>query len=481
MGFIRYLFSLLIITVIHWVLLLCCGVGSEAYSDICSEAWAETNSQPGGAPSAKSATEVSSSLPLGANLAQPTVFILDMDALILPGTAEYLLQNLEEAERAQAKLVILKLNTPGGMLTSSQQMVQALLRSKVPVAVYVSPSGGTATSAGVFITLAGHLAVMAPGTSIGAAHPVNSDGKNIEGDMRAKIENTTIAMVRSIAEQRGRNTGWAEKAVKESSSLTDSEALKEGVIDFNASDISELLTKAAGREVVVAGSKLRLDNYATLPRIERHLSWRQRMVNFLGNPNIVALLWLGATTGLGAELYHPGLIFPGVIGAICLVLALAVSDVVPLTHGGMLLILLGGVLIGAELLIPSGILGLGGVVSLVLGLIYLVDVERAPDVRLALEFLIPTAVGMASFFLFIAYKLIQSRKMPLNTGYEGLIGMEGKAATDINPTGKIFVNGEIWRADLETGSKSITKGATVEVLGQVPGRLTLVVRGVGGA
>ncbi len=402
-----------------------------------------------------------------------------MDALILPGTAEYLLQGLEEAEGVGAKMVVVRLNTPGGMLTSSQAMVQALLRSKVPVAVYVSPSGGTATSAGVFITLAGHLAVMAPGTSIGAAHPVSSDGKNIEGDMRAKIENTTVAMVRSIAEQRGRNTSWAEKAVKESSSLTDTEAIKEGVVDFSASDISELLNKAAGREVVVAGNKIRLENYSALPRIERQLSWRQRMVNFLGNPNIVALLWLGATTGLGAELYHPGLIFPGVIGAICLVLALAVSDVVPLTYGGMLLIMLGGVLIGAELLIPSGILGIGGVVSLVLGLIYLVDVERAPDVRLALEFLIPAAVGLASLFLFIAYKLIQSRKMPLNTGYEGLIGAEGRAATDINPSGKIFINGEIWRADLEAGAQVISKGDTVKVLGQVSGKLRLLVRRVG--
>lgn len=393
------------------------------------------------------------------------VAVVDLNMMILPGTSEYLKTSIEKASQEEAKIVVVKINTPGGMLTSSQEMIQAIFNSDIPVAIYVAPSGGSAISAGVFITIAGHIAAMAPGTSIGAAHPVQGNGKDIEGDMRHKVENITSAMVKSIADQRGRNIAWAEKSVKESSSLTEKEAIKEGVIDFIATDIDDLLSKSVNKIVTIKGNKVTLGDYSKLTKVNYEMSLRQKAVNTFANPNIAALLWLGATTGIGAELYHPGLIFPGVFGAICLILALAVSDVLPVTQTGILLIVLGGLLIGAELFVTSGILAIGGIISLILGLIYFIDVSKAPEMRLALEYFIPLAVGLGGFLLFVIYKLIQSKELPLNTGFEWLIGKEGKALNGfIDGNGKIFVNGEIWNAQNEQEGIQIADGDLVKVV-----------------
>lgn len=414
------------------------------------------------------------------------VLVLDMNMMILPGTAEYLASGITKAKDEGYSLIVVKLNTPGGMLSSSQNMIESIFKSDTPIVVYVSPTGGVAASAGVFITMAGNIAAMAPGTSIGAAHPVQGDGKNIESDMRAKAENMTTAMIRSIAEQRGRNIAWAEKSVKESSSLTEGEALKENVIDIVADDLNDLFKKIEGRKTKINNKEITLSGFITpngnLNTEVTHFqqSIRVKAVNLIANPNIMALLWLGATTGIAAELYHPGLIFPGVFGAICLILALAMGDVIPITQGAIFLLAFGSLLIGAELFFPSGILAVGGIVSIILGLIYFVDVSKAPDISIALESFIPALAFLGGLAFLVIYKLVQSRKLPLNTGMEGLIGQSVVVIREVGDNneksegkiGKVKVNGEIWDAVTGDGVK-ILVGESAKVVGSVKDRLIL--------
>lgn len=391
------------------------------------------------------------------------VAILDMDMMILPGTLAYLDASLERAGVEGASLVIVQLNTPGGILESSQRMTQSLLKSKVPVVVYVSPGGATAASAGVFITLAGHVAAMAPGTTIGAAHPVSGDGKNIEGDMRAKVENMTIAMVKAISEQRGRNVEWAEKSVKESSSVTEVEALKIGVVDIVAPNLDDLLRQLKGREVLLDGKKATLPDFSGLERRPYAIKARDAVLNVLANPNVAALLWLGATTGISIELYNPGAILPGVVGVICLVLALAVGQVIPLNSGAILLMAVGAVLIGLEFWVPSGILGLGGVAAIAIGALYLVDAGGMPGLMAVDPMLIlPLAAFMGGLMFFVVSRAVKVLRRRPTTGNDGMLGLAGFALECISDTGKVFVNGETWNAFSNGGS--IPKGSRIEVL-----------------
>ncbi len=406
---------------------------------------------------------------------EPFVAVVRMDMEILPGTQDYLERSIEQSSREGAKVLVAYLDTPGGMLNTLQGMIQSIFKSPIPVVIYVGPSGSTATSAGVFITLAAHVAVMAEGTSIGAAHPVMSGGEDIKGDMRAKAENMTIAMVRSISEQRGRNVAWAEKAVKESDSITESEALKLGVIDFVAKDLDELLTKLKGRKIKLESKDIVLEDYSKLPRREFQPSFKQKTINVLADPNVAALLWLGATTGLSIELYNPGAILPGVVGVICLILALGVSQIIPISQGGVLLLIMGVLMIGAEFFIPSGVLGVGGIIAIVLGSIYLVDVSVAPDLSVNLYYIVPSAVLFGGLILTIVWSAIRTFKRPFTTGSEGLIGMRGKALSNFTSDGKVFVNGEVWSAVAEKGI--IQKEEEIEVIAVKPG-LVLEVRQV---
>lgn len=406
---------------------------------------------------------------------EPYVALIDMRMMILPGTAAFLNKSIEQASESGAKVLIVRLSTPGGMLTSAQEMIAQIFRSPIPVVVYVSPSGGSATSAGVFITLAGHVAAMAPGTSIGSAHPVQSDGKDIEGDMRAKAEQMAIAMVKSIAEQRGRNVAWAEKAVKESSSITEKEALNQSVVDVVAGDVPDLLRQIKGREIKLEHSSAVLDDYSSLPVKTFEMSFKDRSINVLANPNIAALLWLGATTGLSLELYTPGAILPGVVGVICLILALAVSEIIPLSQGGILLFIVGAFLIGLELYIPSGILGVGGVIAMALGALYLVDVARAPDLAVAYHYIVPVALVLGGFMLFVALSAVKAMQRRSTTGSEGLVGQRGKSLATFTARGKVSVNGEVWDAVAAEGI--VEKGSQIEVTGMKEG-LVLEVRKV---
>jgi len=406
----------------------------------------------------------------------PAVAVIDMEMLILPGTAGHLEAAIARAERENAKLVVVRLNTPGGLLDTSQSMIQAMFASPVPIVMFVSPTGGTATSAGVFLTMAGHIAAMAPGTSIGAAHPVSGDGKDIEGDMRAKAENMTVALVKSIAEQRGRNAAWAEKAVRESVSVGESEALKLGVVDLVAKDIPELLQKIKGRTVTVADQKkIVLEDYSGLPVVTYEMALRDRVVNIFAHPNVAALLWLGATTGLSIELYSPGAIIPGVVGVICLILALAVGQVIPLNMGAILLLVVGAIMIGAEMFFPSLVLGIGGVVALALGALYLVDGGVAPGLAVDPLVVVPPAVVLGILMVVVAALAVKNLRRRATTGSTGLVGQRGKALENFTTSGKVFVNGEIWRASAESGI--VDKDSAVEVV-RVIDHLTVEVRKV---
>ncbi|MBN8550056.1 MAG: nodulation protein NfeD [Deltaproteobacteria bacterium] len=400
---------------------------------------------------------------------EPYVAFIDMHMAILPGTAAFLSKSIEQASATGAKVLIVRLSTPGGMLSTSQEMIQEIFKSPIPVVFYVGPGGASATSAGVFITLAGHVAAMAPGTSIGSAHPVQSDGKDIEGDMRAKAEQMAIAMVKSIAEQRGRNVAWAEQAVKNSSSVTEKEALKLSVVDIVADGVPDLLRQLKGREVKLEHSSTVLDDYSNLPLKVFEMRFKDKIINVLANPNIAALLWLGATTGLSLELYTPGAILPGVVGIICLILALAVTEIIPLSQGGILLFIVGSFLIGLEFYIPSGILGIGGVVAMALGALYLVDVSRAPDMAVAYHYIVPLAAVLGGFMLFVAMSAVRAMHRRATTGADGLVGQHGKALENFTSKGKVSVNGEVWNAVAAEGI--IEKGSQVEVLSMKEGLL----------
>ncbi len=393
------------------------------------------------------------------------VAILPMQMAIMPGTDAYLKHVIEEFGTGPqaAKLIVIQLNTPGGLLDSAQHMIQSIFNSHVPVVIYVGPSGSTAASAGVFITLAGHVAVMAPGTSIGAAHPVSGDGKNLESDMRAKAENITIAMVKSISQERGRNVEWAEKSVRESSSLTETEALKASVVDFVAEDLDDLLKQVRGRKVKLPGGEITLGDYQKLPRRVIEIGTREKVINVLADPNVAALLWLAATTGISIELYNPGAILPGVVGVISLILALAVGQIIPFNQGAILLFVVGALLLGAEMYVPSGILGAGGVLAMVIGAMYLVDVSQAPGLGVDLTIILPIAILFGASLLLIVTRANKALRSKVTTGIEGLVGQEGVATEQISSHGRVFVNGELWNA--ESGEGLIEKDSKIEVLG----------------
>lgn len=400
------------------------------------------------------------------------VAVIRMNTMILPGTGNYLHRAVTEATEKGAKVAVVYLNTPGGMLNTTQEIVSEMFKFKIPVVVYVAPEGATATSAGVFITMAGHVAAMAPGTSIGAAHPVQGDGKDIEGDMGKKATNMTVSMAKSVSEQRKRNTEWVEKAVRDSVSITDSEALKEKVIDVVAKDLTELLTKIKGKEVIVNGEKFIFEDFSNLPKIEYPPSVQEELLNFFANPTVAAILWLVATTGISIELYNPGLIFPGVLGVVALILALMVTQTIPVNTGGIMLLVSGLLMVLAELKFASGILGAVGLIAIVLGAFYLVDVSMAPGMEVSMQVFAPMVIILGGFLIILVLGVRRTYKLKINTGREGLIGSYGEAQNNFTDgRGRVFVEGAIWSAE---SNDTIGEADQIEVL-EVKG-LTLKVR-----
>jgi membrane-bound serine protease (ClpP class) len=384
-----------------------------------------------------------------------------IDGSINPATAAYVDEAIVEATTSGAAALLIQMDTPGGLLTSARHMVKALLGAPLPVIVYVAPSGAGAGSAGVFITMAAHVAAMAPGTSIGAAHPVGGQGQDIDGVMGEKMENSTASFAEGIAQRRGRNVEWAEKAVRESVSITASEAAEERVIDFVARDVAELFELAGGREVEVQGKAVTI----ALPAPEAIRDFAMRLpleiLNVIADPNIAYLLLMAGFWGLVFELRSPGFGVPGVFGAICLILGLTSLHVLSVSYGGLALLLVGLALLLAESFVPSfGLLGIGGIVALVLGSLFLFD-EAQTGLAVARELIVGVALGTGLFIAVLMILVIQVHRRRPRLGREGLVGTQGVVTSPLSPRGHVRVNGEIWTA---IGEEPLALGAPIEVV-----------------
>ena len=377
----------------------------------------------------------------------PWVQLITIDGSINPAVAAYVEDSLASATAHGASALVIELDTPGGLLTSAEKIVKALLAAPLPVIVYVAPSGAGAASAGTFIIEAANIAAMAPGTTIGAAHPVEEGGDDIKGAMGQKMENFTASFARRIAQERGRNEDWIEQAVRHSVAIGEREALAKNVIDIVAPDLRSLLTQANGRKTTVAGRVVTLALADASVRRVR-MTMGQRLLNTLADPNIVYLLLMAGLIGLYFEFAHPGVIFPGVAGAICLLLALASFQVLPINLTGLLLVFLGvGLLIGEAFVTSYGILGLGGVVAFVIGSLFLIDTSKT-DLVVNRDIIYGVAAALTLIILGVGYVVARERRKRSSIGPEGLLGEVGEVREPIAPgvPGKLFVHGEIWRA-----------------------------------
>jgi membrane-bound serine protease (ClpP class) len=400
------------------------------------------------------------SLPLIAFSTTSTINLIKVEGIINPVAAEFITASIRTAESESAQCLIIQLDTPGGLDTAMRQILKSILNSEIPIVVYVGPAGARAASAGVLITMAAHVAAMAPGTNIGAAHPVAMGGGKMSREMSEKVENDAVAYIQSIATKRNRNVEWAEKAVRESVSIKAKEALEINVIDLVSPRLEDLLNQLDGREVEVDGKKIVLSTKAAEVR-ESKMSLREKILDALSNPNIAYILMMLGLAGLYFELSHPGVIFPGVIGAICLILAFYSFHTLSVNYAGFLLIFLAIVLFIAEIKVTSyGLLSIGGTISLLLGSLMLFE-SSAPYLRVSMTVLISTVMITAGFFILIATLAFRAYMRKPASGSEGLIGMEGVAVSRIAPRGKVFVHGEYWNAYSE---EVIEDGDEIEVI-----------------
>ncbi len=391
----------------------------------------------------------------------PHVDLIVIDGGINPAVDDFIRESISRARSKGARALIIQLDTPGGLLTSTRSIVKDILGASVPVMVYVAPSGAGAGSAGVFITLSAHIAAMAPGTNIGAAHPVAGGGQEVKGVMGEKIENFTASFSETIAQKRGRNTEWAIQAVRRSVAITEKEALKKNVIDIVAKDIDDLLQQADGKKVDVDGREQVLSLKGV--RVERfEMGLKQKIINILSDPNIAYLLLMAGILGLYMEFSHPGVIFPGVAGGIALLLALTSFQILPINYAGLLLIVLGIALLIGEAFLPSfGVLGIGGAIALGLGSLLLFDTGNS-DLGVDRSIIFTAVVTLSAFILLVGYLVFKSQKKKPTMGLEGLLGEIGEVKVTLNPSGKIFVHGEYWNAE---GNEEIAVGAKVRVVG----------------
>jgi membrane-bound serine protease (ClpP class) len=400
---------------------------------------------------------------LGYSNERSVVHVMKIDGSINPAVASMITTSIETAREEGSELLIIQINTPGGLLTSTRAIVSDILESEVPVAVFVSPSGSSATSAGVFITLAGHLAVMAPGTNMGAAHPVGMGG-DADTVMIEKALSDASAFIRTIAEQRDRNVEWAEQAVRKSLSVTESEALRDNIIDLIANDIRDLLENVHGMEIETKRETRTLSTAdAEIRTLE--MNWQQRFLNVISDPNIVYILMMIGFAGIMFEIYNPGAIFPGVIGVISLILAFYSLHTLPVNYAGIALIIFAVILFLLEIKVTSyGILTIGGIVSLLLGSIMLIDPDSALEyARISWTVIIPVTFFITAFFVFAISLGIRAQLRKPATGNEGLIGSFGESLELLDPTGEVRVWGERWTADSVRGK--IKKGERVKVVG----------------
>ena len=440
------------------------------------------------------------SLPEPAQAAHVNVIELD-NQIISPVSQQYIADAIEHSESDGAVCLVILLDTPGGLLESTRAIVKRMMNAKVPIAVYVAPSGSRAGSAGVFITLAGHVAAMAPSTNIGAAHPVvmgegggpvkklirrlkraaEEEGadkkarrdKDKRGEveeeiveeeqldpMAQKVINDTVAWVTTIAKARGRNEEWARKAVTESFSVTETDAVEQRIVDLVAADVQDLLAQIDGRTVELAGVRVELRTKGA-DVVPMPMSKRQEFLAILTHPNIAYLLMMLGTLGLIFEFTHPGIGFPGIAGLICMLLALYAFQALPVSYAAVALIMLGLGLLIAELNVASyGLLAVGGVISLTLGSLMLFE-SPDPSIRVSLHIVLPTVGTLAAIILFVVQRALNAHRRPVATGAQGIVGEIGVASTDLSPEGRVFVHGEFWNA---ASPRPIPQGAKIRVI-----------------
>ena len=390
---------------------------------------------------------------------KPVFDEITVSATITPPIAEYILQNIDASAKASSDGLIILLDTPGGLDLAMRDIAKGILNSSIPVIVYVYPSGARAASAGVIITIAAHIAAMAPGTNIGAAHPVGLGIGGTDKTMMKKVENDAVAYVRGIAAKRGRNAEWVEKSVRQSESITAEEALKLKVIDFVAPDLNSLMEQMDNKEVSLISGKRIIKTKGAIIN-EKKMGTRQRILAAISDPNIAYILFLVGLAGLYFELAHPGVILPGIIGGISLILAFFALQTLPVNYAGVLLILFGVILFIAEIkVISHGLLTVGGIISLVLGSLLLFE-SPDPALRVSWSVMIPTLTVICLFFASIVALVLKAQMRRKLTGKEGMMGEEGKAVTDVYETGKVFIKGEYWNA---SSDKPVEKGRKVRI------------------
>jgi len=387
--------------------------------------------------------------------ASDKIYLIKVKSSINPGSGTFIIESIKKANTDKVKLLVIELDTPGGLLETTRMIVQEMLSSKTPLAVNITPPGARAGSAGVMITMASNIAVMAPSTNIGAAHPVGISPTGISGGkekkeetdvMMNKVVNDTSAFVEGIAKARGRNIKWAIDSVKNSASITADDALKNNVIDFIANDTQELIKKADGMSInFIDGStqKLTLNN-AVVEELKPSL--KLRLLSYIADPNLAYLLMMLAALCIYLELSHPGIILPGVVGGISAILTLMSFQMLPITSAGIALVIVGLVLIGLEFFITShGVLGAGGTIALVLGGVFLVDPSKT-DIGVSMSMLFSVGITFGVIVVAIAYFILKVRRSPAQTGYEGMIGEKAKivAYDKKKNEGRVMIHGELW-------------------------------------
>lgn len=392
--------------------------------------------------------------------------VITYEGIINPVASEFILQSIKEAEEENAEALIIQLDTPGGLDSSMRAIVKRILSAEVPVVVYVSPSGARAASAGVFILEAAHFAVMAPGTNVGAAHPVSIGGGEISPEMSRKVENDAAAYIRSIAEKRGRNADWAQKAVRESVSISVKEALSLKVVDWASSDLKDLSAALDGKTVSLEKGNKTLQTKSSSFHFKT-MSQRFKLLNAIIDPNIAYILMLLGVYGILFELYNPGLILPGIVGGISIILAFYSFQTLPINYAGLLLIILGVILFLTELTIPSyGMLTVGGAVSLLIGSLLLYHTHSS-NLTVSWSLILSMTGATLLFFVMIIGKAVGALKRPVMTGKESLVNQKGVVRTDLNPKGTVFIHGELWDAVSESPVSANEEIVVLEVEGMV--------------
>jgi membrane-bound serine protease (ClpP class) len=405
-------------------------------------------------------------VPVGRAQDSEHVDVVTVKGVIDPFVAQYVGRGLEIAQADGAQCLIIELDTPGGSDAAMRTIVQEMLSASVPIVVYVSPPGARAASAGAFITLAAHLAAMSPGTNIGAAHPVAMTGTEITGVMDEKVTSDAAAYIRAIAEKRGRNADWAEKAGRESDSITAQEALASNVVDLVADDLTQLLDEIDGREVSTAAGSITLRTRGAVVRTI-DMSLGESLLHVIVDPNVAYLLLSIGLFALVAEFYHPGAILPGVTGAICLILAFVAFSILPVNWGGVALIVLAIILFVLDIKVAGFVLSVGGAIAFVLGSLMLFSRFAPPSPtmpRLTVSWPLIALMTASVLFLFLVAISagIRAQRAKVTSGVESMIGASGAATTDLDPRGTVQVRGELWSGVAEEGS--IEMGEQVKVV-----------------